>query len=118
MSKHHRHKECCYPMAYGYGGYPVGSYKACTGTNTGIQWIYALLILIVIVLQFGKDRSSLVNPVTKLCEDDGTAAVVDGLKRPQLIDNSILFIIIVFLLVICSGCLGSGSYSCRGGYGY
>lgn len=123
MSKHH-HDDCCYPVMAGYGGYGMGGYYGAGygvgayGASWGIRWIYALLILIVIVLQFGRRNEC----VSKLktgdgCCDDG--AVIDGSSgflgfgREGLIDNSVLFIIVVFLLILCAGCW----WGYGGGYG-
>jgi Predicted membrane protein len=124
MSKHHD-KCCCESGSggfaaggYTYGGYGAGGYGGGFAFN---KWIYALLILIVIVLQFGRNRectcenNSLVGcEETAVCKSSG----VLGLGGNEgVIDNSILFIIIVFLLAICGGCWGSGGYG-AGGYGY
>lgn len=124
MSRHH-HDDCCYPAMMGYGGYGMGGYYGGAGYGAGggalgIRWIYALLILIVIVLQFGRKNECV--PKLKTadgCCDDGT--VVDGTcggflgsSRDGVIDNSVLFIIVVFLLILCAGCWwGHGT----GGYG-
>ena len=128
MSSHH-HDKCCpsYPMMYGYGGgmeaygggYGVGS---CGGYGFGIRWIYALLILIVIVLQFGRrNRRCCENNALATCEDGAVAT--NGLFNNcdndcQAIDNSVLFIIVVFLLIICAGCFGGGGASGYGVGGY
>ncbi|MDI6619540.1 MAG: hypothetical protein QME45_12870 [Clostridiales bacterium] len=98
----------------GYAGY--GGYGG--GTNWGVRWIYALLILIVIVLQFGRNSKPVstaqtgVNPCDS-CENltEGTDCMTDR-QNFQLIDNSVLFIIIVFLLVLCGGCWPGTGYSC------
>jgi len=81
------YEPCC---DYGYGG---GSYSN----------IYSLLILILIVCQFckkgkwwGRDEE---------CEEE----------EHGLIDNSILFIIAIFILVYCScgkGFFGGNNYGC------
>jgi hypothetical protein len=102
-------------MAGGYGG---GGGYAAGGGGWGIRWIYALLILIVIVLQFGRvNRCG--NVQRGACEEEGTVTNKCGLLDNGLIDNSVLFIIVVFLLVLCAGCWwGSGSCGSGGGYGY
>ncbi|KPU45476.1 hypothetical protein OXPF_07090 [Oxobacter pfennigii] len=111
MSKHRHHEECCYPVCGPMGGgYSMGGYG-----GTGIRWFYALLILIVIVLQFGRRKK-----VESGLEKDGCEgfAVADK-GDDQIIDSSILFIIVVFLLVLCAGCWfgGSNNYG-YGGYGF
>jgi hypothetical protein len=122
MSKH-RHEECCYPMmggGYGYGmaGYGYG------GGGTGIRWIYALLILIVIVLQFGRRRERCNNLVgTNVCEDglvnNRANCCDDDLNNNEAIDRSVLFIIVIFLLIICAGCFNQGGAGGHfGGFGY
>jgi hypothetical protein len=137
MSHHHHHKvrvelgqECCpqmyggYGMTAGYGGgYGVG-YGGGGYAGGSIRWIYALLILIVIVLQFGRrDFTEFRQPVTTGCCDGETAAVGTGFGgfglpfRNQLIDNSVLFIIVVFLLILCAGCWWGGGGGCGSGYG-
>ena len=135
MSKHHRHECCCrYPSVYAMGGGTGMAGYGAVGTgyggcgSGGIRWIYALLILIVIVLQFGrKDEHALGFKSADGCCEDGTAVSKVGggfLGGNGLIDNSVLFIIVVFLLVICAGCwFGSGvggGYASGGfgGYGY
>lgn len=126
MSKHHD-KYCYTPMPCSYGNYGMGYYggggeAGCGGTygGWGIRWIYALLVLIVIVLQFG--RTSKPNVVATNPCGDGVVATTgcDGLFSGQLIDNSVLFIIVVFLLILCAGCWtgGKSNYGAAGGYGY
>ena len=132
MSHKHHHDDCCYPMdyGYGYGGYGAGAVAGTTGAGAGyagggIRWIYALLILIVIVLQFGRnnERFPRVNK-SGCCDGDNVDGYLDN--RPfnnQLIDNSVLFIIVVFLLILCAGCFGGGTgigagAGYGGGYGY
>jgi hypothetical protein len=134
MSHHHHHhveveceRECCYPQTYGMGGYGMtGGYGGYgTGyTGWGIRWIYALLILIVIVLQFGRNLNTFVPTQVSGCPEGTTEVGTTGFGafgfpfNRQLIDNSVLFIIVVFLLVLCAGCwwsggsggCGSGSY--------
>lgn len=78
-------KECCYDN---YG----------EENNSGFGNIYSLIILILIVLQFG----------TK-CHDDG------GSKCK--VDNSILFIIALFLLIYCNGCKDIFNFGLNKGYG-
>lgn len=105
-----------------YGGYGAASYGAGGyGASWGIRWIYALLILIVIVLQFGRNRFPSNVKTTTACGDDG-AVCGDGFGTAGAftgnfgeIDNSVLFIIIIFLLVLCGGCW-FGGYG--GGYGW
>lgn len=104
-----RNSECCYYGAgYGaYGGYGGfgGGYGGGYGGCCYNSWIYALLILILIVLQFGTDHRR-----DELAID---GVVLGSSHERQEIDNSVLFIIVVFLLIICSGCCGGG----YGGYG-
>ena len=103
-----------YPAGFG-GGYGAAAYTGagCYGAGSGIRWIYALLILIVIVLQFGAGRKEeCADRTDGCCGGEGT--VTGRKKENQLIDNSVLFIIIVFLLTLCAGCWGGGC----GGYGY
>lgn len=121
MSRH-RHEKCCYPMMAAYGGYGMVGYGGAGygsyGAGMGIRWIYALLVLIVIVLQFGRNLHPVYNKPIGACEGDG--AVVDGAVggpgySGQLIDNSVLFIIVVFLLILCAGCWSG--YGGFGGFG-
>lgn len=134
----HRHDRCCYQTGFGgYGGYSYGAgypgYGAAYGGvgyggtgcgvygGWGIRWIYALLVLIVIVLQFGKRRELPLVTTTTACDDGVVVSpVTKGVFDGQLIDNSVLFIIVVFLLILCSGCWGGGfgNYGAAGGYGY
>jgi hypothetical protein len=115
---------------YGMGGYGGGAVAGYSGgaaagyggggyASWGIRWIYALLILIVIVLQFGRRRRDC-NVVTNACEDG--VVTVDKDCNESLIDNSVLFIIVVFLLILCAGCwwggYGGSCGSYGGGYGY
>lgn len=97
-----RNPECCY-YGGGYGAY--GAYGAFDGYPAGCgcgcnSSIYVLLILILIVLQFGhEDRRESVFDELAL---DG---IVCGTScESEKIDNSVLFIIVIFLLFICSGC--------------
>ena len=95
-----------------YGGYGCGGY----GYGSGVRWIYALLILIVIVLQFGKRELPCNIAKTDGCFDgtigcDGQVAT-GACRNFQSIDNSVLFIIIVFLLAICGGCWQGGGFGC------
>lgn len=105
----------------GFGGYGAGYGGGGYGATWGIRWIFALLILIVIVLQFGR-RNEPVYPVQEsgCCETDGTVTTGSyGANYPygfQAIDNSVLFIIVLFLLVLCGGCFSWGGAG--GGYGY
>lgn len=124
---------------YGVGGYGGGAGAGCGGGGMGIRWIYALLILIVIVLQFGRKEKCDVRRVNTCCGDEmaadrddeiAVAAVSPGFgglfsSNNQAIDNSVLFIIVVFLLILCAGCFGGGSGATGfgggmgfGGYGY
>lgn len=102
---------------YGAGGYGAGGY----GTNYGIRWLFALLILIVIVLQFGRnERPNTVIKGSDCCDEDDSSIIAGtgtctNQQNCQAIDNSVLFVIVVFLLALCGGCWGSG-YS--GGCGY
>lgn len=83
-----------------------GSYSAL-----GIRWIYAMLLVIVIVLQFGK-RDYVYTDNRKhyeeceYCEFNTSRGdhTYSGSGENQLIDNSVLFIIVVFLLILCGGC--------------
>jgi len=118
MSHHHHEEYCNTGLSYG-GGYGMGGYgsgASCGGG--GIRWIYALLVLIVIVLQFGRTNRNRV-VTSGPCGEDGIVATtgVDGLFDGQLIDNSVLFIIVVFLLILCAGC-GTGSSGNYGGAGF
>lgn len=113
-SKHH--EDCCcenYSYGYGYGA----SYGAGYGCGSGFnRWIYALLILIVIVLQFGRN-----NRKEKFVDACGDGVLEkDGFfdNNGQVIDNSVLFIIIVFLLIICAGCWGGGAIGLGAGGGF
>lgn len=131
MSHHHHHHEeecgCQFPMMYGmgggYGGYGEAGIGKCSGgaASSGIRWIYALLILIVIVLQFGRKEFPIA-PIVNRNECGEVTTGVGGLgflHNNQMIDNSVLFIIVVFLLILCAGCFGSG-FGGGGavGYGY
>ncbi len=113
----------------GYGGGQAGGASCGSGNygGSGIRWIYALLVLIVIVLQFGrKDRPAIAT--TNACGDETVVATGKGFFDNELIDNSVLFIIVVFLLILCAGCWGGGygNYGAAGaagmgytgGYGY
>lgn len=115
---------CCYPMMYGTGaiggGYGGGLGHAKGFGGGPLAWFYALLVLIVIVLQFGR-RFESDRVVADKCCDGGTTACTTGFdgffgKRDGLIDNSVLFIIVVFLLILCAGCWWGGGFG--GGYGY
>lgn len=110
-----------------YGGYGFGGYDGYGGYGTGagyyggwnIRWVYALLVLIVIVLQFGrnkKDRALITGP----CDDVSIAAGSGKGFDEGLIDNSVLFIIVVFLLILCAGCWTGGysNYGAAGGFGF
>ncbi|KPU45477.1 hypothetical protein OXPF_07100 [Oxobacter pfennigii] len=112
MSKHRHEKKCCVPMymPYKVGCSPAG-YGECNTGDFGIKWFYALLILIVIVLQFGRKEKG----VAKKGCDSETSSVLVG--DDQHIDNSVLFIIVVFLLILCAGCFGTAK-GCDGGYGF
>lgn len=133
MSHHYHHDDCCcagYGMpGYGMGGYGMmGGYggAGCGGYGGwGIRWIYALLILIVVVLQFGRREVPLVAKTTD-CDDGVVAAApvggffgADKFFGGEFIDRSVLFIIVVFLLIICAGCWGGGfgNYGAAGGFG-
>lgn len=129
MSKHRKVKieyespGCCNPYMYGMGGgtgyggvgYGGAGIGGTAQAGMGIRWIYALLILIVIVLQFGRKEIPFDNFRTPSgCCGDGEIAVAsiggyDGFRSNQLIDNSVLFIIVVFLLILCAGCWWGGS---------
>jgi hypothetical protein len=127
MSKHR--DDCCCQGGFSMGGYGYGGGYGAAGYGVGggsgynfNRWIYALLILIVIVLQFGRNRNKCENNLTGVCEDGNLGISGSTCKDGQLIDNSVLFIIIVFLLIICAGCWGSsgcgGGAGFAGGYGY
>jgi hypothetical protein len=128
---------CCNPYMYGMGGY--GGFQG--GSNYGgmgsIRWIYALLILIVIVLQFGRREVPFVPRTINQCGNE-VAATKDGNDEIAIaaigggygglgfggypynfesIDRSVLFIIVVFLLILCGGCFWGGYGGCAGGYG-
>lgn len=119
MSKHHR-EHCCPPMynTMGYGasgyygaGYGGAGYGITSSGAAGLKWFYALLLLIVIVLQFGKRQFPV--QIRKDSCDDGAAygaCGLDGLFKTDAIDNSVLFIIVVFLLILCGGCFGGSAY--------
>lgn len=121
MSKHHHHECCQYPSMYGMGGAYMGGYGGggCGyGSAMGIKWIYALLILIVIVLQFGRKNLPCA-PIAKsnACESEcGTANFLGCDGNFESIDRSVLFIIVVFLLILCAGCFWGGAGT--GGFGY
>ena len=89
MSKKHYScdykEECC----CNYGGMNYGSYSN----------IYSLLILILIVLQFGS--------CCKFWGHDD-----DDHCKGKKIDNSILFIIAIFLLIYCSCGKKNYNYGC------
>ena len=75
-------------------------------------------MLIVIVLQFGRNFRPVLHKPISACEGDGAVVdgTVDGFGFPnQLIDNSVLFIIVVFLLILCAGCWSG--YGGFGGFG-
>lgn len=102
-----------YYNPYSYGCTPGNWERNETGggfASWGIRWIYALLLLIVIVLQFGRNpnleyRSRPNYSECMGCEfyhPEETGMYDQG--RGQLIDNSVLFIIVVFLLILCGGC--------------
>lgn len=98
-----------------YGGASAG-YGGGYGSVWGIRWIYALLILIVIVLQFGR-RNLPIAPVQKsnVCEEEcTTTGGFFGADAFESIDRSVLFIIVVFLLILCGGCW----WNYGGGYGW
>lgn len=76
-------KKCCYPVVQPCGGMDC----KC---NFGNPWM--LIILILIVLKFSSGK----------CHDYGKG----------LIDNSILFIIAMFLLVYCGCGKGLMKYDC------
>lgn len=121
MSKHHCKKEYNYPMmmgGYGMGGY--GGYGGDCGYGVGLKWFYALLILIVIVLQFSRRNCNNVVRNTELCDGEGTVETCAVKGDHELIDRSILFIIVIFLLIICAGCWGGKNcgYGYGGGYGF
>lgn len=104
-----RNSKCCYcGSGYGiYGGYM--GYGGCCGGYGYNSWIYSLLILILIVLQFGTNHRE-----DELATD---GAILGTSHKHQEIDNSVLFIIVVFLLIACS-CSGNyGGYNGSGGYG-
>ena len=142
MSKHRsKHDNCCYGMPMGGYGYGMAGYGMTGGTGAaagggcgasnyggwGIRWIYALLVLIVIVLQFARRDTPFVAATTG-CDGVVTTAPTTGLLGAggfadgQLIDRSVLFIIVVFLLILCAGCWGGGqsNYGAAGaaGLGY
>ena len=126
MSKHHYQDNYCYTAPYEYGGSGVEGAGANGGGVASSKWIYALLILIVIVLQFGRKKREPTLIGTGAC-GDGATTIWSGNNTSsdhQEIDNSILFIIIVFLLILCAGCFGGkgagggvAGYGV-GGYGY
>jgi len=106
MSKHRDNR--CYQDEFGGYNLGAGSYGGECGSyygGLGIKWVYAFLILIVIVLQFSRVNKNRVITSGQCCEDTVvTTTGADGFVDGQLIDNSVLFIIVVFLLILCSGC--------------
>lgn len=105
------------PAPYG-GGYSPAGYGGYGGTS-GFGWLFALLILILISLQFGRDNKRCVESKT-LASACNTSCnnVVLGTERGNCnIDNSILFIIIIFLLLLFAG-LGRGNQGYRGSGGF
>lgn len=106
-------------MGYGYGGYYGAGGYGGYGATGGVSWIYALLILIVIVLQFGRKERTAVIQKSDCCDGiEGGIVAGTGIENDcrdfQAIDNSVIFIIVVFLLAICGGCWGGAG----GGYGH
>ena len=81
MSK--SYNDCCCNYGGGYGG-----------GNSSYSNIYSLLILILIVLQFTKCK--------KFFHDDDECDHDEHECEHGLIDNSVLFIIAIFLLIYCS----------------
>lgn len=91
-----------------YTGTDISNYSS----SWGIRWIYALLLLIVIVLQFGKNPNLYQN-TDYMCNEcqgcecyqrEDSSLYNNTSGSYQLIDNSVLFIIVVFLLAFCGGC--------------
>lgn len=132
---------CCSPYMYGMGGgagYGGGGTCGNNQVGGGIRLIYALLILIVIVLQFGRRPFPYqggynvggCSETAATSDDETAAAAFGGFGYPGLgtgfpfnnesIDRSVLFIIVVFLLVLCTGCWGGGGtgYGAGGGMGF
>lgn len=95
-----------------YGNSYSGPYG---NTLWDIRLIYAFLLLIVIVLQFGRkpgcnpeDMRSSCNRCGCCCEEFCCNESYNTQPHSnQLIDNSVLFIIVFFMLVLCSGCFYS-----------
>jgi hypothetical protein len=126
---------CCNPCMYGMGmggyggggGYFGGGGGGCNyGGMWNIRWIYALLVLIVIVLEFGRREFPFVPTTTNPCGSEVAAAKDDEIAiaavggygglgfggypyNNETIDRSVLFIIVVFLLVLCAGCWWGGN---------
>lgn len=89
----------------GYGGYGFGG-LGYGGSGYGLSWIWVLLILIIIVLQFNRDRcrnqvsgNAVLGTTTNCCDTNILGANTSPTRGS--IDNSILFIIVIFLLIIC-----------------
>lgn len=116
---------------YGMSGYGGGTGYGGGGAAWGIRWMYALLILIVIVLQFGR-RAPFPGygaigtgccSETAAAKDETAVAALPGFGffgngyGFESIDRSVLFIIVVFLLILCGGCFWGGGAGGYGGYG-
>ena len=90
-------------LYYGGGGYgsygAYGGYGGSCGCGNNGSWVWSLILLIVIVLQFGRNNKREENTLFTICDGNDVIRVE---KDKDLIDNSILFIIVVFLLVGCS----------------
>jgi len=123
MSK--KNFRCFYPETHYYRQYVLGQYQE----NNTLEYehmqgfgfhklIFALILLILIVIKFGRTQSSHTIKLPEHCYDcpDRSTCFTDfgASQDHQLIDNNLLFIIVFFLLIICSGsfpgtCTGNGA---------
>ena len=109
------HKHCCcqrnmpMPMAVSPAAVsPLGGYGG------GCYNIFSLIILILVVLQFGRRRGFFPR---REC-GEGILAGTEGLDgNDGLVDNGILFIITIFLLIWCTCGRGGFTSGCGGGFG-
>lgn len=111
------------PLTYA-AGYEYArryDFKPCRNAVLDTRLIYALILLIVITLQFGRNpdysRKSSDCRCRKCCccfeeEYDLNSEYRNAPYNNQLIDNSVLFIIVIFLLIFCGGCNFSSQCEC------
>lgn len=100
----HKH-QCCQRVPMPMAVSPLG------GSGGGCYNIFSLIILILVVLQFGRKKGLLPR---RECNEGIIAGTED--RDEGLVDNGILFIITIFLLIWCtcgkggftSGCGNSG----------